>query len=559
MHINTRIGAPGALFSALFCLTTPTFAAGVIELDASEEGLDGATASSNGVMVRPFSGSRSQTVHDRVQQALEAAGLTLVPVGFEAGVKLGQSPGPYVQVARESGIRAYVHGSIEVTKSGWTLTLEVRNGSTGTLFAEHRVQAAHLPGLLRAIDEQVYSLLQPGFRQTTTPASLMSTLSTASTSAVGAAEVELIPPDEEDSEVEASASASTAGSVDDGGASDDDSPSSRAAPLQLNVSAGGIIRGLSYTDAFLDTKRQELFPHGSPSLGIRVGAAWYPAAHGGGTGVLSNLGINGHFIRSLGGVTSAGEGKLPEAAPQTEFETVFQEIDLGIRARVPMGGWEIGFNLGWGRQQMGLAGDNGLVRLPYTDGTEEPYPGLIPDVDSTYYRYGADVGFPWLGWNWVLGLGMRTPDFSNEPGQIAHERWFPGVTATTATASLSVGIPLSDSFSLSLLADFRQTGMDMNASTSSIISDGYGNEPQLRNSIAGGATDRYTLLMAGITWSIGGGAADPSSGGDEADESGDYSEAESDAVDTSNPDFFSSGDTSTSTPAEDTSNPDFFE
>src|SRR5690606_3732 len=142
--------------------------------------------------------------------------------------------------------------------------------------------------------------------------------------------------------------------------------------------------------------------------------------------------------------------------------------------------------------------------------------------------------------------------------------WFPDVHATTATVNLGVGIPLSDTFSLALLADLRQTGMDMNSSTSSIIRDGYNGEAQLQNSIAGGAIDRYTLLMAGLTWRYGaGGESSSSDAEDEVYEDDDEAyedDSESGAGDTSNPDFFSGdGSGAPATGGQDTSNPDFFE
>ncbi len=265
-----------------------------------------------------------------------------------------------------------------------------------------------------------------------------------------------------------------------------------------------ILHHFSYTDAYLDTLRQQLYPHGITLLGINLGGIWYPGAHVT-DGVLANIGLNVHFTRSMGGTTNVGERKVPsQAGAPPSYVTVFQELDLGLRGRIPMGSWEMGLNLGWGKQKLGLQGDNAVVRLPYSDSDEE-YPGVIPDIDIEYYRFGADIGFKVFDWSWVVGAGFRTPFYSHEPGQIGNQRWFPKVIGTTATANIGVNIPLFDHFGLAVNAHFRQTGMDMNTTPNSIVSVNNDDPSQnlLKNSVAGGATDRHILLMAALTWSFG--------------------------------------------------------
>lgn len=550
------------LVAALPLFVVPVNAEEAIDLDAVQEPAPPPGKSGPGVMVRPFEGPRAKTIHDRLVRALTKNGTTLVPAK-SANVKLGKDPAAYVKVAHKAGVTAFVHGTVSMNKKSWILTLEVRSGATGAVTGSDEISSGWLPGLLKAIDKEA-------------PGKLAALLESVEGSTPEPATVDL----------EAGASAKPAGASAEASVGDVDAPSAdeKGAPfvdntrppaLFLHVGVAGIYRSFSYTDPFLDTKRQGLFPHSTPLVAVRLDGTWYPGMHFG-DGLLSHFGLNGHFIRSLIGTTTVGADKVPDGAP-TEYPTVFQELDLGLRARIPMGDWELGLNFGVGSQQMGLVGDNVVVRLPYSD-VNEPYPGVIPDIDSTYYRFGGDVGFPWLGWNWSLGAGMRLPNFSEEPGALAHQRWFPGVIGTAATLSLGVNIPVHRLFGLQILADYRQTGLDMNSSTSSIVVVNQADPSQnlLTSSIAGGATDRYILLSAGITWGAGGSSAH-SDEPEDRDSAAEPEETESDeeapdssnesttgsAPDTSNPAFF--GEANGKAPAasppaagKDTSNPDFF-
>lgn len=526
--------------------------ADTVDLDADAESPAKASA---GVMVRPFDGPRSKTIHDRFVQALSGGSVTLVPAK-NTNARLDDDASAYVQVAKEQDVHAFISGNIQMTKKSWTLTLSVRSGATGEVVGSEKITSGWLPGLLKAIDKEaeakVATLLQSV--PPSTPASATVDLESGATAGDSA-----------------SFDANAANSKDDSGILDLTAPP----PLFLHVGLAGIYRSFTYSDPFLDTKRQELFPHTAPLGAVRLDGAWYPGMHFT-DGLASYFGINVHYIRSVLGSTSVDQEQVPNGAP-LEYPTIFEELDVGLRARVPMGTWEIGLNWGVGSQQMGISGDNATVRLPYSN-ADEPYPGVIPDIDSTYYRFGADVGFPWLGGDWNVGAGMRLPNFSSEPGALAHQRWYPDVIGTAATLSVGVNFPVHSVFGLQLLADYRQTGLDMNSSTRYIVvvSESDPNQNQLTSSIAGGAVDRYIVFSAGITWGMTSSesansarAAEDDEPEDAEDEEADTSSESNDEPDTSNPSFF--GETSvggsartpskTSAPKrqdEDTSNPDFF-
>lgn len=585
-----RLISSGALLSLVVALplcASPVYAEEAIDLDAVED--PPPKKGGPGIMVRPFEGPRAKTIRDRLVRALTKAGVDLVPAD-SAKKKLAGDPGPYVDVAKANGVEAFILGKVSMNKKSWTLTLEVRSGATGAVAGSEQITSGWLPGLLKSIDKEakakVDTLLAAAKSGSSSPA--------ANAEASGEAEVDT-----------AALVASNAGMdpVSDSDSDADETAVDRTRPLPfvLRAGVGGMMRSFTYSDPILDTKRQELLPHDSPLLNVRVGATWYPGMHFG-NGVLSHFGLNGHYIRSLFGSTSVKPEQVPDGAPK-EYPTIFQELDVGLRARVPMGSWELGLNFGLGSQQMGLAGDNVVVRLPYAT-EDEPYPGVIPDIDSTYYRFGGDVTFPWLDWMWVLDAGMRLPNFSEKAGALRHQRWFPGAYGAGATASLGVNVPLSDAFGqigLLILAEYRRTNIDMNSSTSSIVvnSETDPNQNQLSSSIAGGASDQYLMLTVGLTWGLGGGTSGvaSSSGAEEPEEesepdedSSESDEAEPEAdeeesspapaakptpaappasnqKDTSNPAFFGEAGGSAATPppakppaagGPDTSNPDFF-
>ncbi len=339
------------------------------------------------------------------------------------------------------------------------LTLEVRSGANGTVLGTDTITSGWLPGLLKAIDKDAKSKVD----------ALIAT-SGGGSAGVGAAKVDLVAPAEGSSSTAIDPSTADASLTASDAPEREDAPPGNQVPTPLLLSAGGgvILRNFSYTDAYLDTLRQQLYPYGITLLGINLGGIWYPGAHVT-DGVLANIGLNVHFTRSMGGTTNVGEDKVPsQAGAPPSYVTVFQELDLGLRGRIPMGSWEMGLNLGWGKQKLGLQGDNAVVRLPYSDSDEE-YPGVIPDIDIECYRFGADIGFKVFDWSWVVGAGFRTPFYSHELGQIGNQRWFPKVIGTTATANIGVNIPLFDHFGLAVNAHLRQTGKDMNTTPDSIM------------------------------------------------------------------------------------------
>lgn len=426
-----------------------------VQVDAS-----GATAGSQsqnaGVMVRPFTGPRSHEVMEAAIRSFEKAGVTLVPAGFEGGVELKNDPAPYVEVAQENDIRAYVHGEVKMSDSGWVLQLGVRNAGDGAIVGSEELEAKNLPGLLQAVQARLPATLDGLIGQTQVPGA------DAQPAKAGA-------------EFSASSSGATAPSAARGAREEE--PLRKPIPLHIELGGFMFLRDLSYSKPVGDKYEHGLQPHSFPGVGVRAAAQWYPVAHFQ-SGVFANLGVTASYYHTVGGETVIGP---------LSFATQFTELNVGLRARVPLGAADIGLNVGMGQQQLVITGDNELVN----DGGMEPRPdpGVLPDAKYTYFRTGPDFRFPFIGLDWTLGAYLRMISLGDEPGYLAHDDWFPRATALGAEVQLAARFEFSEMFALQLMAEARRVGMDMHSSFEDVeVTE---TSADLLRAIAGGALDQY--------------------------------------------------------------------
>ncbi len=438
-----------------------------------------------GVMVRPFEGAKSQKLHETVVSTLESAGVILIPAGFEDGAALGEDPKPYVHVARKVGIKAYIHGSTTMSKKGWTLQLRVRNGKDGQIVAEPKLRAGWLPGLLKKIDKDLMRVLEEPLSKTSLP--------------------EGGPPaDDEAVTLEAE------GSLSDDDPNRDTAPRSRpkgslppASPLDANLAVGAIWRSLRYNKAVGDVYEHGLQPHRIGAPAVQVGVHWYPGAHVL-DGMLAHIGLGFSYYRSIGGSTVVN---APGGA--SDLETTFSELNIGFRGRIPLhSGVELGLNGGWGTQSMVMEGDNETTPTQ-PDGD----PGVVPDVEYTYYRFGPDVRFE-LGIPLSAGVFVRTISLSTDDGYFAEERWFPNAAGIGLDAVLTGEIELTDSLALTIGGEARYYGIDANSGAYEDNAQPNGNPyatpgvsentDGLLHAVAGGASDIYLGGFLGARYELAG-------------------------------------------------------
>jgi hypothetical protein len=219
---------------------------------------------------------------------------------------------------------------------------------------------------------------------------------------------------------------------------------------------------------------------------LRIGAAFYPAALFTDT-FLANLGLVGHFERSLGGTTQAGDDPT-NAFPSGDLDTALTAYDVGLRVRLPISENELGFSAAYGKHTFEI--DDGGTEADPAEGD----PKLVPDVDYSFIRIGTDFAYKLKAYTLRADLGLRIINTAGEePGQIQNADWFPRSDVGGVDAGLTAGYALSERFSITLGLDFRNFFYSMNSREADFGLNPAGTDvgSQGRNPVAGGANDMY--------------------------------------------------------------------
>jgi hypothetical protein len=171
------------------------------------------------------------------------------------------------------------------------------------------------------------------------------------------------------------------------------------------------------------------------------------------------------------------------------------------------GGIELGFNAGWGMQSLVMEGDNETTPTQ-PDGD----PGVIPDVEYTYFRFGPDIQFE-LGVPLTFGAFVRTITLSNENGTLAEQRWFPDAAGIGIDTVLSGELALTDEIALTLGGELRYYGIDANSGSydENVVpnSNPYAdpasmNRDGLVRAVAAGVNDLYVGGFLGARFELAG-------------------------------------------------------
>jgi len=413
------------------------------------------------IMVRPFDGPKAKALQERVVKVLEEQGADLVPAGFE-GPQAMETDADYAAVAARLNIQAYIQGEATNDNTGWKLKISVRQGSDGTVVGGAEFSASWFPGLLTKIDEELIGTLEKALS--------------------GAKVPEGAPEEEPQEATEAPA---------------EDTRAPR--PLELDAGVGFVFRSYQANNA---VTLPGVLPSRDQSGGmanLRVGAAFYPGALFTQT-FLANLGLVGHFERSLGGTTQAGNdpnGVLPEG----DLDTTLTAYDVGLRVRLPISENELGFSAAYGAHTFEI--DDGGTGADPLDLDSDPK--LVPNVNYSYIRLGTDFAYNMKSYMLKADVGLRIVNSAgDEPGQIQNDDWFPRSDVGGIDVGLTAGYAISERLSVTLGMDFRNFFYSMNSreadfglienatapSGFSARQDGDG-----RNPVAGGANDMY---FAGI-------------------------------------------------------------
>jgi hypothetical protein len=412
------------------------------------------------IMVRPFDGPKAKALQERVVKVLEEQGADLVPAGFE-GPQAMETDADYAAVAARLNIQAYIQGKATNDNTGWKLELNVRQGSDGTVVGGAEFTASWFPGLLTKIDEELISTLEKALS--------------------GAKVPEGAPPEEPTEETP-------------------DQPEEEKRPpkpLELDAGVGFVFRNYQATNAVtlpgvLPTRDQS-----GGMADLRIGAAFYPGALFTDT-FLANLGLIGHFERSLGGTTQAGDDPTDQYV-SGDLGTALTAYDVGLRVRLPISENELGFSAAYGNHTFEI--DDGATLADPLAAADDDRAKLVPNVAYNYIRIGTDFAYTMKAYSLKADLGLRIVNTAGEEaGQIQNEDWFPRSDVGGVDVGLAAGYALSDRFSINLGLDFRNFFYSMNSREADFgLEEGapgtYTPSGEGRNPVAGGANDMYFAGM----------------------------------------------------------------
>lgn len=237
-------------------------------------------------------------------------------------------------------------------------------------------------------------------------------------------------------------------------------------PFEAMLLVRGYNRKFNYTDQLTPGLAPYDLPL-APSFG--VSARIYPAAFATDSAI-SHIGIMGKYELGLATTTIATTtDPVMMTETKTTLKTQVNDLQVGIRARLPLGSVELGTFALYGRQQFLLLGD-------------EVNP-LVPDTTYGYLRIGIDGR---------IELGKFTVDVQVAPRfvQTMNELdlagvWFPGATGSGVDFGAMLGWNCLSWLDAVAGFELVRYGFDFN------------NIPDENLLIAGGATDTYLSAFLG--------------------------------------------------------------
>jgi hypothetical protein len=422
------------------------------------------------ILLLEFGGRKTEVLREKVAKSLEDAGHTVVLAERSSE---GASKTELSRLAQSENADAVVDGRVRRPSMRlWTVSLRVLDANSGKKVGqEARFKNSWLPGLTKDLLDDAATRLARSLLRATKGASR------------GRADVDssddgnldaTLPADEpagdepEAAEPRAQPEAEPASDnsfeADPGAISDETTSEDEAGPSRIigaiSARAGVIHRTFDFSDDIYDRLRKqdaniwvyqvqaEVYPFDLP-LGDRLG-----------------------IIARYEGVFS---GNVRDSDFGGNFAVIFQELFGGLRARYPLGGNMLGFDLTFGRMRAGL---------------EDPsHRTNMPEISYTLLRSSLDGNFA-LGPVHVLGsVGFRLP---LGYGEIKRDEWFPRVGGYGVEASGGFEYPLSKGVSLELTGSLRRYLLEMNS------------EPQDAmkgvSEVAGGAVDLYMSGYFGMSF-----------------------------------------------------------
>jgi hypothetical protein len=415
------------------------------------------------VVVDNFTGAKKKEIRDAVVDALEKGDHEVVDAEA-ARVPPASSDEAYVKHATEYRTAAFVDGEVKQQKSGWVLTLTVRNGADGRELGEATLKGAKLQKLFKAIDQEAVIRLDPSIEQASAPEKKKKKAAEAAVVAKAEPEKEKEP----EPEPEEPKDKQTKPPPEEHGR--------KPVPLEL----WGGMQVFSRSFEYHQDVNGSLHPYHLslwPALEARLG--YYPGAHFT-RNMWANIGIVAGIAHSFGAQSAIGN---------REFGTTMQEIVAGARFRLPIAAHEIGASFTYGNHSFAIDSDhdpnntaaNGsLINRDYVP--DPTYSYLRPGIDTRlkFGRFGVGAG---LGLRALLGLGELTSN-----------AWFPNATGMALDMFVSAAFEITPGFYAGVGFDAARYALDMHTKPADATAP---------RDVAGGAVDQYLTGRIGVEYRFG--------------------------------------------------------
>lgn len=422
-----------------------------------------AFAESAAVAVAEFRGAKPVGLRQDVVKILEAAGYRVVSDSETPKVSSDTTDSEYVELARAGEIRAFVGASTAMGKP-WTMTLTVRDGSTGKQLGSAKLDAPWYPGLRKALEEKLLAEIGGLLEQAKAPRTEQPEM----TPAPALSERAEPSPKRLDREDEPE-SASTL--EDAAEASPTEPESEEFTALELDLGPLFVQRIWSVSDDLGSPLDGRLAPeHRVSMMGARVEVLVYPAGFSNTQSFVRHIGLNASLARSF-----LGETTIEDATEEDQRDTVFQEVILSLRGRIPLGKHSAGVFGGVGMQSLTIAGEKRTAAQP--------------DLQYEFVRGGADFRLQvtprvaatlGVAYRQLLGVGDAS-------GQLAASEWFPEASGSAVDVLLASDYAVTDALAIRFSASAVSYGLDFNQTPESISQAASEDRPA--PPVAGGASD----------------------------------------------------------------------
>lgn len=410
------------------------------------------------VVVDNFTGSKKKEVRDAVVDALEKGDHEVVKTDA-ARVPPASSDEAYVKHANEYRTAAFVDGEVKQQKSGWVVTLTVRNGADGRMLGETTIKGAKLQKLLKNIDSEAVVRLGPTIDQASAPEKKKEEAAPV----VAKAEEPEPEPEEKPSDKPKEPPPEEHG---------------KKGPVPLELWGG--MQAFSRSFEYHQDVNGSLHPYHLslwPAFEAKVG--YYPGAHVT-RNMWANLGIVAGIARSFGATSSIGD---------KTYGSTMQEFVVGTRFRLPLGRHEIGASFAYGNHSFVIDDDHDPVTLAANGrAVSRDY---VPDSTYSYLRPGLDTRLQFGKFRFGGGLGFRA---IMDLGELTTAEWFPHATAMGLDMFLTAGFEVSPGLYITAGFDATRYALDMHTTRADI------NAPR---DVAGGAVDQYLAGRLGVEFRLG--------------------------------------------------------